>query len=511
MNGSVGEGRKCTTRTVVAPGDGRAWHHRPMLRWFPVLVAACLLGGFRLAAAGDEQWYSVHLDGRKIGHLHALRTELPDRVRSERRLQLVLERNGQPLRVRSEETVDETPDGEPLGFSTLTDLAGSISERSAELRDGELLVRTDAATPAQRSAWPPGALLTEGQRLRFEREPLAAGHRFELLAYDPAAQRAQRVEWLIGETQPVDIHGRTEVLRSARQRVDPGDSELEVAVWLEPADRSIRRLRLPALGLQLEMLACDRACALAPDQPTDVLAAVLVAAPRPLGAGERRGLLEYQLRLGADLPHAIGELPGQTLLDRGEGRLQLSVDPRGDDRRPPDPEDLAATRWLESDAAGIREMAQRAIGNRRGAEGRMRALERAVRHHITVKSLRVGYASALETLHAREGDCTEHAVLLAALARAVGIPARVATGLAYAERFEEHRDVFVPHAWVLAWVDGRWQGFDAALPGHGSGHIALAVDHGDPFRFYRGLELLGRLSIDSVLAAAGPGATVTRR
>ena len=37
----------------------------------------------------------------------------------------------------------------------------------------------------------------------------------------------------------------------------------------------------------------------------------------------------------------------------------------------------------------------------------------------------------MEVAHSREGDCTEHAVLLAALARACRMPARVVVGLVY--------------------------------------------------------------------------------
>ncbi|HEY6985525.1 MAG TPA: transglutaminase domain-containing protein, partial [Rhodanobacteraceae bacterium] len=107
----------------------------------------------------------------------------------------------------------------------------------------------------------------------------------------------------------------------------------------------------------------------------------------------------------------------------------------------------------------------------------------------------VGYASALEVVHKPEGDCTEHAVLLAALGRSLGIATRVVDGLAYAPGFAGKDRVFVPHAWVQAWVGGRWQSFDAALPGFDTGHIALSVGDGDPWRFYAGLDLLGRLSL----------------
>ena len=125
----------------------------------------------------------------------------------------------------------------------------------------------------------------------------------------------------------------------------------------------------------------------------------------------------------------------------------------------------------------------------------MRRLETFVRNYIEIKSLRVGYASASEVVRDREGDCTEHAVLLAALARALDIPARVATGIAYSPMYAGRRHVFVPHAWVLAWIDGRWQGFDAALRGFNAGYIAFATGDGDPFRFYEGIELLGSVEM----------------
>ena len=47
------------------------------------------------------------------------------------------------------------------------------------------------------------------------------------------------------------------------------------------------------------------------------------------------------------------------------------------------------------------------------------------------KNLSVGLATAKEVARTLAGDCTEHAVLAAALGRAAGIPTKVATGLVY--------------------------------------------------------------------------------
>jgi hypothetical protein len=58
----------------------------------------------------------------------------------------------------------------------------------------------------------------------------------------------------------------------------------------------------------------------------------------------------------------------------------------------------------------------------------------------------------------------------------------------------------VPHAWVQAFIDGRWQSFDAALHGFDAGHIALSVGDGDPWRFFAGFDTLGRMRVDAVQA-----------
>lgn len=107
---------------------------------------------------------------------------------------------------------------------------------------------------------------------------------------------------------------------------------------------------------------------------------------------------------------------------------------------------------------------------------RARSLERFVHGYLGHKDLGTGFATASEVARSAAGDCTEHSVLLAALLRAAGIPARAVTGLVYLEEFAGARGVFGYHMWVQAHVDGRWLDLDATLPGgFGPTHIALAT------------------------------------
>jgi transglutaminase superfamily protein len=92
-----------------------------------------------------------------------------------------------------------------------------------------------------------------------------------------------------------------------------------------------------------------------------------------------------------------------------------------------------------------------------------------------------GHYSALDTVVRRAGDCTEAAVLLAAFGRAARIPTRVVSGLVYSrENYHGVGNVFMPHSWVVAFVDGEWKSFDAALDRFDATHIALTVGDGDP-------------------------------
>ena len=72
---------------------------------------------------------------------------------------------------------------------------------------------------------------------------------------------------------------------------------------------------------------------------------------------------------------------------------------------------------------------------------------------------------ALGTLMNKVGDCNEHAVLLAALSRAAGIPARIEAGLVY------FNGKFYYHAWNSLYI-GKWISADSTL-----GQLPADVTH----------------------------------
>ncbi|MFN7552026.1 MAG: transglutaminase-like domain-containing protein [Pseudomonadota bacterium] len=474
------------------------------------LAALVLLWHPASHAGSETRWMKVLLDGRKVGHLESTRQVAGDRVTSTERLSMVLDRAGVSLPVTTEDRSIETVDGRPLGFMTRTSLSGLESTVEGRVDDdGQVALVLRSGTSEQRRGirWPAGAVLAEGARLAEQRQGLREGTRYEVLSFQPSNLSALPVQVEVGARERIAVDGLARRLTRIDQVADLQGTPLRMSAWVD-ADHVVLRATMPLLGTTFEMVACSKACATAPNQPTDILDRSMVAAPRALAADERAAGLAYVLRIRGEDAAPVPSLAEQRA-ERDDARWHVDVRPgdaaRGGDD-PPVADDTAATRWLNHDEASVSALAREAAGEAPPSDRAelMRRLERFVRGYIDNKSMRVGYASAAETVASREGDCTEHAVLLAALARALGVPARVVNGLAYAPAFAGRENVFVPHAWIKAWDGRRWVSYDAALPGFDAGHIALSVGDGDAAGFYAGVSVLGNLEVLSAEALPAP-------
>lgn len=453
-------------------------------------------------AAPTQEWFALKLGDQRIGYIERSREVRDGVVESREYFRARLNRNGVPLTITTEENHRESADGRPLGFSFRQKLGESELRMSGTLLDGDQVrvrVRQGKASTQRHITWPEGALLMEGVRLRERALRDHPGQRLSYRMFNPAslegvdteARMAARESLRIGEHE-FDAY-RIEHLLAIAQ------SPVRVISHVD-ADGELLRTTLPLFGRELLIERADARVVSLPQSRPDVYDFTLVAAPEALRQHWRDQNLRYRIEFarrddGAGLPG--DEQEWQPL---GKGRFDLWVTPTRlrVAQHAPLPADLSSTTWINTDDPAIRRHAERATAWARTPAQRMSALERSVRGRIDRKSLRVGYASASEAFAQREGDCTEHAVLLAAMARSLGIPARIVIGLVYAERFGHRGQVFVPHAWTQAWIDGRWQSYDAAQPGFGSDHIALAVGRGDPADYYASLERIGAMRIESV-------------
>jgi hypothetical protein len=462
-----------------------------------------------LAVPADDTWMSVLLDGRKIGSMHTTRKVEGDRVVTTQALDVQLDRAGTKVALKTSETDTETGDGKPLAFASRTMISGTASALHGSVRaDGKFDVVSEVGGAKQTRvmAWPAQALLAEGQRLAALRQGLTPGAKVRELAFQPESLDAVEVESTVGASERVDLPDGARTLTKIEQIIHLPDAATGTVTWVD-ADQTVLKMAMSLMGYELTMLACSQACAQAPNQTSDILTHALVRAPVALSAADlEHGVI---LKLSATKPGAplqFADTDEQSAHATAQGVdlhiVPLGKTPQGAETAAhegkPATADSQANDWLQSDAPEIRKLAREGAGDAQLPGEQMQRLEQFVRRYIRTKDLSVGYASALEVAKKPEGDCTEHAVLLAALGRALGIPTRVVDGLAYTDRYAGVEHVFVPHAWAQAFIDGHWRSYDAALHGFDAGHIALSVGDGDPWRFFAGFDTLGRLRVDAV-------------
>ncbi len=151
--------------------------------------------------------------------------------------------------------------------------------------------------------------------------------------------------------------------------------------------------------------------------------------------------------------------------------------------------DLSPTAYVQSNAAAIRGLASEIVAGKTDDLARVKALADYVFRHLEKRPV-LGIPDALTVLKNGKGDCNEHTVLFAALARAAGIPCRMVAGVVF------FRGAFYYHAWDEVCISGRWLSLDTTtdqLPAD-LGHIKF-VEGGIKEQMRIGA-LLGQLSIE---------------
>jgi transglutaminase-like putative cysteine protease len=176
---------------------------------------------------------------------------------------------------------------------------------------------------------------------------------------------------------------------------------------------------------------------------------------------------------------------------------------------------LQASSTVDINDRRIKTHARRAVKGCKTPAEKADALRRYVTEFIENKSLDVGFATASEVVRTRKGDCSEHAVLLAALARAAGLPARGVSGIVQIPTGmlpASSGSMFGYHMWTQVNIDGQWVDIDAALRQTDCNptHIALAImplnDEGMAGSVVSMLPLLGRLQME-VISVEAPTST----
>ncbi len=441
-----------------------------------------------------QWWEAVYAGGVKIGWGQ---TALVDIEENGKKLQQVDSQNHLAVdRDRQRTTIDittrsiETSDGKLLRFETEMLAGASRTLMTGKVADGKLTVETSThgKTVSDTLPCPADTLGFSSTDQSLARAPMLAGQKRTLKALMPATNEVVTIELAADKFESTALLDHSEDLLRIESTITlpinmPDDKPpvIRSVLW---ANREGQILKTAIAALHQETFRTTREVALAESSPrrVDLVIDNTIPVARLLDDPHNTRRVRYRVWLEADDPAKVffsGRLQEVQSLDPHTAEITVRRDsgaPKaaGDaspPRRLPGDDDRKPNNLVQSDDPVIVAMAKSVAPNEADPLKVGIELEKLVRHTIKLKDFSQAFATASEVARNPEGDCTEHSVLLAALARARGIAARVAIGLVY----QDGKQSFAYHMWNEIWTGDRWVPLDATLGrgGIGAAHLML--------------------------------------
>jgi hypothetical protein len=420
-----------------------------------------------------------------------------------------IQRSGQTTEQEINMQLLETLDGKLAQFETRISSPAETITRG-KLVGNQLEITTIAAGdsgPTSRIDWASDVGGFYAMEQSLERQPMQPGQRRKLRSLLPLFNTIVETEMRALDYEPTDLCGVSQnLLKIQTETRLPDGSTLETVIWTDRQGQTQKSL-MPGIGQTAYRTTRDDALDESGYTGLDLVSDLMVKVSRRLDSPHDTRRIVYRVRLPEEDPKGVfASGLSQTVKSLGPRQAELVVRAIRPDQPArvegafagPTPEDSAANSLVQSDDQAVIALAQRIAPQETDPWQLAQALERAVHTMIVAKDFSQAFATAAEVVRTRQGDCTEHAVLLAALCRARGLPARVAIGLVYSQPDQ----AFAYHMWNETWIKDRWVPLDATLGrgGIGAAHIKLTdsslAGAGAYSTFLPVLKVMGQLELE---------------
>lgn len=423
------------------------------------------------------------MGGHKAGYGHTTMTRTGDRIRTAVSFMLRIGRVDQAIEVEMKQWTEETLDGAPISFGTDTHASIMKTGMQGSVNGGRVTIVTSQYGMEQKQTfdYPTGALMAWGLFRESLLRGFTPGTRYTTKTYAPELRLDGPVQatTVVGEWETFTYRGQTTRGQRVTVTLVSPIGTMEVVSWVDRDGLPLKALLpMPGLG-NMEMIVVDEETALESFVPPEIFLTSTIQANRKINP---KKVQQIRYRIRARNPAQgdqidLTQLPQtdmQIVIPRPDGSVDVVVSRQSHRPGKTGPrmaagerqdEYLASNLMINLDDPKLVELARRAGGGGVDKDPYRLAdrLRRFVSEYVTTKNLNVGFATASEVCRTREGDCSEHGVLLAALGRLNGLPSRVAIGLAYVPVFGKHEDIFGYHLWTQFLIDGQWIDVDAAL------------------------------------------------
>jgi hypothetical protein len=437
-------------------------------------------------AQADDEWSVIYMGKIRMGAIRSNSRDIvrdgKKLIRSESQSMMLIKRFGQELKMNITITSEETPEGDLIGLESHNDNPpNSFSKTTGKVVGSELELFIDSAGKRSKKTlkWDPEMRSPAYQDRMLRENPLKAGESREFKTFMPEMNQIATVTLKEkGEEEVKLFDGSSQKLKriDITQSILPG---FVTKTWVNPNGDTLKSSTPGFFGSDMTTYRVTKEEALRQvvGAELDIAIDTLIKIDPPLQRAHETQQVVYVVKINGGDP--TKDLPSgntQQLKSVGPETAEMTVTAIRPPERPTKeiaaPEYSLPNRYLQSDDKQVIAHAEAAAaGSSKPWEVAVK-MEKYVHDKLTKKNFSTALASAAEVAKSMEGDCTEHACLLAAMCRVKNIPSRAVVGLVYADRYS----AFGGHMWTEVFIDGTWIPIDATLGqgGIGAAHIKVS-------------------------------------
>ncbi len=446
--------------------------------------------GFNLATdlagyGSAAEWRGVYYRGEKIGFTVSQTNPGPDgvEVREDARLRMSLLGATTAATIRTSAQLDRAFALRSFEFSLdpgtgPVQVAGRVSGKHVSLR-----IKTPSGTQAEERDLPDVPVLSLNLPRRLAAQGFKPGSAQQVVVFDPATLASETVTIAVGKREIVNVYAPAIVTVGSQRvgshtsrpipafKVEMAFAGLRTSAWVTDTGEVVREESPLGYLTVRESPEDAQRLAIGGRIQGDLLESAAVQPRRSTKnrIDDPRDVRRIRIRIdGADLQSPEMRGAGQSV----DGDVLQIVDARSLRAEPADPDVARYLRpepFIESDDPAIRAEAEAAVA---------------------------GVAD----------PCNEHTALYVAMARAVGIPARIAVGLAYS------RGAFYYHAWPEVYIDegrgrGLWLPVDPTFNQFPADATHVRMTRGGLDRQAAILPLIGHIKMNIIDLELAPNST----
>lgn len=415
-------------------------------------------------------WDIQYLGGKRIGYSHLEVSRGENLVRIKRTTVFELLRGGEAVQYKIDLEALEYPDGRLASFTERTSTGANTNTLEGQLLNNKLTLITNNASGSAQSSipWEDGTWGVLEIQAMLLSGPMQPGEKKTGRILVPKLRKIIPVELVAGAPEVTSLPGGiTEELLPVEVTMTSGETSLRSRNWIDDKGEILKAVALDGTLASTFRAPPEVATRIADEYRLKTLlgqSVVFQGNPPPNSKtaayavdGSNMDLYAAWSKNVRQSVKSVSALRSEvTVLDVSDAKAMSQIEPL-----PPEEEDLEASTQIPAQHPAIQDLAVELASGATQPRPLALALTQGVQRKLKKTDFEAGIATALETARRREGDCTEHAMLLVALLRNRGIPARVASGL----KIDEGVSRLVFHMWTEAWVDDRWLPLDAMTGG----------------------------------------------